>query len=81
MAKTNSEQVSKLQALLNKAQKISGKSMTVIFFVNQLLSYSFAMEIDQNSIKRIEFRKEPNGVIEKILYFLSGEKNDEEDRD
>ncbi|MEM1170450.1 MAG: hypothetical protein AAGJ08_15555 [Cyanobacteria bacterium P01_H01_bin.35] len=63
-----------------RMSKITASAIPVLIFVNQLLSYSFAIELDQGNIKRIEFRKEHNRLIEKIIDLLPGDKNDEEDK-
>lgn len=60
--------------------KIMGNAIPVLIFLNQLLSYSLAIEMDQGNIKRIELHKEHNRLIEKIIDLLPGEKNDEEDK-
>ncbi|MGD1699555.1 hypothetical protein [Dapis sp. BLCC M229] len=63
-----------------KMWKIMGSAIPVLMFVNQLLSYSLAIELEQGNIKRIEFRKEHNRLIEKIIDFFPSEKNDEEEK-
>ncbi|WP_237396279.1 hypothetical protein [Okeania sp. KiyG1] len=52
---------------------------TLLFFLNQLMSYSIAIEIDQGKIKRIELNQKSSRLIEKITNLIFCHKNDEDD--
>ncbi len=65
--------------LFARMRKIMGSAIPVLMFVNQLLSYSLIIELEQGNIKRIEFAKH-NRLIEKIIDPFFSEKNDEEDK-
>ncbi|GGA44134.1 hypothetical protein CYANOKiyG1_62830 [Okeania sp. KiyG1] len=46
---------------------------TLLFFLNQLMSYSIAIEIDQGNIRRIEMSQKSSKLIEKVVNFIFGE--------
>ena len=81
---SHSKLIVKSQAIAKRNAKVLWTTIrfttTLLFFLNQLMSYSIAIEIDQGNIRRIELNQKSNKLIEKISSFIFGE-NDENGED
>ncbi|NET25137.1 hypothetical protein [Okeania sp. SIO1I7] len=81
---SRSKLIVKPQAIAKRNAKVLWTTIrfatTLLFFLNQLMSYSIAIEMDQGNIRRIELNQKSNKLIEKITSFIFGE-NDENGED
>lgn len=74
---TVSKLIIKLQLIVKKEDKYLWRiirfTTTFLFFLNQLMSYSIAIEIDQGNIRKIEMNQKSSKLIGKIVDFIFGE--------